>query len=374
MLNQITCPHCGKEVEVSEALKHEFEEKLIKELGEKHKKELEEVTRKAENKIENKLKNQFELQIKTAKEDLEETQKRNKELLEQLTELNKLIRDLKKKDDERTYETEKKIIEAEDKAREEAKKKAVEESHLKILEKEKQLSDALRVNEELKRKLQQGSMQTQGEVLELELEKILKNEFPNDKVLPVGKGIRGADLIQEVWDRNGNRCGTILWESKNAKWNNEWLGKLKNDQRQVKADIAVLISEILPSDIKSACFKEGIWLAHRTFTVGIGMALRANIIQAHHIRHSVQGKNMKMEVLYNYLSGIEFKQRVEGIIDSFTLLQEELEKEKRWFAAKWARQEKQIRNVVDNTHGMHGDLKGIMGVALPDVKSLESPE
>ncbi len=281
---------------------------------------------------------------------------------------------MKRKDEERSLEMEKKLLEVEEKVREEAKKKAADESHLKLLEKEKQLIDALKMNEELKRKLEQGSMQTQGEVMELELEKILAQEFPNDKISPVSKGIRGADIIQEVWDRNGNRCGTILWESKNAKWNSEWIGKLKDDQRQIKADIAVLVSENLPKEIKSASFKEGIWLAQRTFFVGIAMALRHNIIQASYIKKSVQGKNAKMEILYNYLSGIEFKQRVESIIESFTLLQEELEKEKRWFASKWARQEKQIRTVMDNTHGMHGDLKGIMGITMPEIKSLDSPD
>lgn len=374
MLDGIKCPHCGKIVEITQALKHELEEKAVLEERKNFEKELAVVKAEAEKKAQKVLKSQFEIDLKSTSQDLEEERKRNKSLLDQLSELSKLVRDLKHKDEERKLEMEKKIIEEEDKIRLEAKKKADEENYLKLLEKDKKLGEALKVNEELKRKLQQGSQQTQGEVLELELEKILSDEFPNDKIIPVGKGIRGGDIIQEVWDRNGNRCGTILWESKNARWNNDWIDKLKNDQRSVKADLAVLVSEILPQDNKSAYFKEGIWLCHRVFTLGIAMALRHNIIQSSYIRKSVQGKNVKMEILYNYLSGIEFKQRVEGIIDSFTLLQEELEKEKRWFAAKWARQEKQIRNVIDNTHGMHGDLKGIMGATLPEIKSLEGSD
>jgi hypothetical protein len=331
------------------------------------------MTEQVEEKTQAKVREQFALEIKDSKEELAEAKKRNQELLEQLTDLNKLIRELKRKDEERTLEMEKRLAESEDKIRQEAKKKAEEEEHLKLLEKDKQLADAEKIIMELKQKVQQGSQQTQGEVLELELEKALKEEFPNDKITPVGKGVRGADVIQEVWDRNGVRCGVILWESKNAKWNSEWIDKLKEDQRQLKAEIAAIISENLPPEVKGAAFKDGVWIGARTFAVGLAMALRASLIQAHHIKKSVQGKNEKMEVLYGYLTGVEFRQRVESIVDAFTQMQEELEKERRWFGAKWARQEKALRNVLDHTLGMHGDLQGILGGNLPEIKSLEAP-
>lgn len=372
MINSIKCPNCGEEVEISRALKHELEEKAISDLEKKHTEELKAVSREAEEKITKRMKDQFETQLTLQREDLEDSKKRNKELLNELSEMGKLIRELKKRDEERELDMEKKMLVTEEKIRVEVKKKTEEGERLKLLEKEKQLADALKVNEELKRKLQQGSQQNQGEVLELELEEMLNKEFPNDKIRPVGKGVKGGDIIQEIWDRYGNRCGVILWELKNAKWNKEWIDKLKNDQREIKADLAVLISEIMPDDIKVAAYKDGIWISSRGFIIGIAMALRANVIQAYHIRKSVQGKNLKMEVLYNYLSGVEFKQRVEAIVDAFTNMQEELEKERRLFTAKWARQEKYIRQVIDNTHGMHGDLKGIMGATLPEIKSLES--
>jgi len=373
MLTSVKCPQCGHEVEISQALKHELEEKAVKELSVKHKKELEEAQTQAEAKALKRLSQQFEVQLKNSQEDLEDAQKRNKQLLDQLSETNKLIRELKKRDEERALEMEKKLSEYEEKIKIEATKQAEEKERLKLLEREKQLADALKVNEELKRKLQQGSQQTQGEVLELALENLLKSEFPNDEVSPIGKGVRGADILQKVWDRNGSCCGTILWETKNAKWNGEWIGKLREDQRREKADIAILVSEHLPSEIKDTSFKEGIWITKRSHFAALAVALRYNIIQAYHLKRSVAGKNDKMEVLYNYLSGIEFRQRVEAIVEAFTRMQEELEREKRWFAAKWSRSEKHLRMVIDHTLGMHGDLKGIMGSSIPEIKSLKSP-
>ncbi|KKR34356.1 MAG: hypothetical protein UT63_C0002G0001, partial [Candidatus Gottesmanbacteria bacterium GW2011_GWC2_39_8] len=275
---------------------------------------------------------------------------------------------------ERDLNMEKKLAEEEEKIRQDAMKKADEREQLKMLEIEKKLQDAMKVNDELKRKLEQGSQQSQGEVLELELEKILHNEFPNDNITPVAKGVRGADVVQEIWDRNGVRCGIILWETKNAKWNKEWIDKLKDDQRNVKADIAVLISENMPDQITVAGYVNGIWVAQRLFAVGIAMALRANVIQAYHIKRSVTGKNEKMEAVFNYISGTEFKTRMDVIIETFSGMQEEIEKEKRWFSAKWARQEKQVRSALDHTIGMHGDFRGLMGSTLPEIKTLTAEE
>lgn len=333
MTSDIVCPHCGKNVQITAAF---------------YKKELDE-------------------QIKLVRED---SDKRVKELVVEQTNLLKEMRELKKKDDEREIELQKRLIVEQEKIRVEASKKAEENQHLKMAEMQKQLTDALKVNDELKHKLQQGSQQNQGEVLELELERILKLEFPNDVISPVSKGIRGADLIQEVWDKTGIKSGVILWEIKNAKWSDTWISKLKEDQRQLKAEIAVIVSENLPDNIKVAAFRDQVWICGREFSLGMAMALRANLIQAHYIRRSVAGKNEKMEVLYNYLSGVEFKQRIEAIVEAFDVMRDEIEKEKRWFVAKWTKQEKSLRAVIDHTHGMHGDLAGIMGASLPEIKSL----
>lgn len=368
----IVCPHCQQTVSLDEALTHELTDKFRKDFDTRLENEKEKWHKEALAKVESMVKERFELDIRTTKEELAEAKKRNQELLLQLTEMNRLIRELKRKDEERTLEMEKQKLEWEERIRSETKKKTEEEIHLKLLEKDKQLQNALKEAEELRRKLQQGSQQNQGEVLELELEQILSREFPHDKITPIGKGVRGADLIQEVWDRTGVRCGVILWETKNAKWNANWIDKLKDDQRELKAELAVLISEIVPPDIKGAAYRDSVWVAERQFAIGIGMALRANLIQSSYIKRTMQGKNEKKEILWNYLTGVEFHQRMQAIFEAFSSMKMELEKEKQAYGKIWARREKQIQKVLDNTVGLQGDLEGLIGAnALPEMKQLE---
>ena len=227
----------------------------------------------------------------------------------------------------------------------------------------------------MKRKLQQGSQQTQGEAFELEFEKMLKNEFPNDTISEVEKGTKGGDIVQEVCDRNGNMCGKILWELKNTKtWSELWIDKLKGDQRSAVADYAVLISEALPDQIDTARFYKNIWVTKTNFVIGLACALRLNLIQIAMAKRATGGRKDKSELLFNYLSGTEFRLRIEAIIDAFTNMQLEIEKEKRYFSNKWARDEKNIRQVIDNTYGMHGDLKGIVGNTFPQIKGLQGLE
>src|SRR3989338_1489017 len=371
MLSNVKCPNCGHSIELTEAVKKEWEAEFTKKDEQKRKEELARAVKNAEVKAFEKVTQDFNIKLKQSIEEASEEKERNRKLLTDLSENNKLIRELKRKDEERQIETEKKMMEMEEKIKTEAKKQADYENKLKLLEKEKKLAEALKMNEELTRKLNQGSQQTQGEVLELELEKILRSAFPTDEIKPVEKGIRGADIVQKVWDRQGNCCGTILWETKNAKWNSEWIDKLKADLRTVKAEIAILVSEEIPKDIKSAGFRDGVWITERRFIVALATALRAVIIQNYHVKKSVKGKNEKMETIYQYISGVEFKHRIETIVDAFSLLQDELEKEKRFFASKWSRQEKYLRGIIDHTLGIHGDLKGILGSSLPELKGLQ---
>lgn len=379
----IKCPKCGHEIALSQALTHQIQDELSRELSAKHEKELEKAKKAAQDeilkaqqdatvKIEKKLQQQYELEMKNAKEEAEENRARNKELIEQLSEMTKEMRLMKKEQEESSLELEKKLAESQEQIRQEAAKKAEEEQHLKYLELRKKMEDVEKANEELTRKLQQGSQQTQGEVLELELESHIKAEFPNDVTTPVSKGVRGGDVIQEVYDRNGNYCGKMLWELKNTKaWSAAWVDKLKSDQRDIKAETAVIVSEALPSGIHLSGFHNGIWVTERRYAIALASALRASLIQLYYTRQSVKGKNEKMEVVYAYLAGTEFRHRVEAIIEAFTNMQNEIEKEKRYFMNKWARDEKNIRMVVDNTYGMHGDLKAIVGSSISQIKGLE---
>ncbi len=372
-MNSVKCKHCGKVFELSDALTHEMTERIRLEQLEKFEKDLEKVKLEAEEKALKKAKEGLKLELKNTQMVAEEEAKRNEELQEQLLELRKEQRSLKQKDKDREIEMEKKLEEEEEKIRLKAEKDAEDKQHLILLAKDKQLQDAQKELEDAKRKLQQGSQQTQGEVFELEFEQLLQKEFPHDKIMPVGKGIRGGDIIHEVWDANGRYNGKILWELKNTKiWTEGWIDKLKNNKRMIKAEEAVLISEVIPTDMKIAGFRNGIWVTKQNFVIGLASALRASLIQLFYAKEASKGKDKKVEILYSYLSGVEFKHRMEAIIEAFSNMQIDVEKEKRYFSSKWARDEKNIRQVIDNTFGMHGDLKGIIGNNMTEIKGLES--
>lgn len=374
-MNTVICPHCKKSVEISEALRHEFKEQELAKIKAAHEKELEETQKKAEEASAKKLREQFEVDLKKAEKENADKDARIKDLFEKLEKMMDEQSALKKEKDELKFEMKKKFEEDEKKIREEAEKKAEEAIRLKLLEKDKMLDDANKQVEEMKRKLQQGSQQMQGEVFELEFEELLRKEFPHDKISPVGKGIKGGDIIQEVWDARGNYNGKILWELKNTKtWSEGWVEKLKGDKRSINAEDAVIISEVLPSHIKTAGFHDGVWVTRREFVIGMASALRANLIQLYYAKQASKGKNEKVEILYSYLSGVEFKHRIEAIVEAFTNMQNEIEKERRYFENKWARDAKNIRQVIDNTYGMHGDLKAIIGNTIPTIKGLEFPE
>jgi hypothetical protein len=384
--SQIICPSCNKSIPLTQALGHrvrEIQVKAEKALEEERAKMIEHYKKrlleeresvKGELAIElrKKVEQEMALKIADTKNEAQELKEQNKNLSEQILEMSKLMRQLRQDKELSQMEMEKKLAQQEDKIRQEEKKRMDEQYHMKMLEKEKMLNDALKVNDELKRKLEQGSQQNQGEVLELELEKILQAEFPYDEIKPVGKGIVGADIVQIVHDGQGHTCGKIIWETKRTKaWSNEWISKLKDDQRRMKAEVAVIVSEVIPADIKHSRLKDGVWITSFQYFTALAFALRQNLVGITVIKASQVGKNEKMEVLYNYLYGTEFQHRVEAILEAFTGLQDDLEREKRWFTQKWAKQEKSIRKVIDNTVGLRGDLQSITGQSLPEVEGME---
>lgn len=371
-MNTIICPHCGQEVEISQALTKQLEQEITSREKDKHRKELDEARKSATEESNKKVAEQFELQLKLLKEDKESANTRNKELLAEMGKTRDELRLARKEQDEAMLQMQKKLVEEERKIRDEEAKKAEENQHSKLAEKDKQLQDAIRANEDLRRKLTQGSQQLQGEAFEVEFEEMLQRQYPNDKIEPVSKGVKGGDIIQEVWDRNGTYAGKIVWELKNTKiWSEPWVDKLKGDKRAANADEAVIISETIPATVKVAGFHNGVWVTQRAFVLPLADSLRVKLIQLCTVKNSLKGKDVKMEALYGYLTGTEFKNRIEAIIEAFTSMQTEIEKEKRYFANKWARDEKNIRQVIDGTYGMHGDLKGIMASSIPQINGLE---
>lgn len=396
----IVCPQCSAKIPLTKALTDpivgKYKEELDREANKKSKelevreKALKERGESIDSQVEEKLKlEKIKLRQSAEKEAREKVGVEVQNLKNHTTEMElklkasqeKELKFLKEKRDleerEKNFELEyqKKISEESAKIEEKAKKRSEEAHRLKDLEHEKKLQDALKTNEELKRKLEQGSQQTQGEVLELELEAILRAEFPFDEILPVEKGVRGADIIQKVHDRSGRECGTIIWESKRTKaWSDGWIQKLKDDQRAEKAEIAVIVSTVLPKEIKNARFKDGVWISNDESSLTLAHALRANLIDLARVRASAVGKNEKMEVVYGYLTGTQFKQRVEAIVEAFVTMQNDLAKEKRFFLKNWAKREKSLERVVENTCSMHGDLAELIGTSLPQIKMMELPE
>jgi len=259
--------------------------------------------------------------------------------------------------------------------REEAMCQAAEEYRLKDAEKDKKLKDALKMNEELARKLQQGSQQTQGEVLELELEEVLRGCCCSDEILPVPKGVHGADVLQRVNNRFGVCCGLIIWEAKHTKnWSDGWISKLKDDQQQARADIAVLVTDVLPKEIEHFGRQDGVWVTSPRYVPGLVAALRVGIEEVAQTKRAVASKNETVEALFNYLTGADFANRVEAIMRGFIGMKEELDEEKRVTTRHWAKREKQLDLVVANTSGMYGDLQGLMGTSLKPIPALDSGE
>lgn len=265
-----------------------------------------------------------------------------------------------------------KVDEAKSKIYEEALKKANEDNVLKDREQEKLVHDLTTQVEILKKKIEQGSQQTQGEILELVLEDILGSAFPVDNIGPVPKGIKGADVIQTINNSVGQNCGSIIWESKRTKnWSDSWIDKLKEDQREVGAEIAILLTTVLPKNLKNFGVINGIWVTDYSSLIGLATSIRLNLIQVASIKQSIVGQNEKMEAMYHYFSGPEFKQKVEAIVEAFVAMQKDLNAEKRAMEKIWSKREKQIDRVIKNTIRMYGDLQGIVGTALPQIKILE---
>jgi hypothetical protein len=226
--------------------------------------------------------------------------------------------------------------------------------------------------DELKRKAEQGSQQLQGEVLEVELEAALRTRFPHDCVEPVGRGEFGGDVVQRVVTTVGQACGALLWETKRTKnFTDGWLAKLRADQRAAGAELAVLVSTALPKGIETFAYVDGVWVTEFRFAVPLAVALRQSLIEIATARQVYEGQETKMELVYQYLTGPKFRHRVEAIVEKFSEMQADLEKERKAMTHLWAKREAQIHGVIESTVGMYGDLQGIAGKALQEIEGLE---
>ena len=255
----------------------------------------------------------------------------------------------------------------------ETKDRLADEHRLKDSEKERQLADMRRQIEDLKRKADQGSQQLQGEAGEDQLEAILRNAFPMDDISGIGQGVRGADIHHVVVDSRGARRGAILWECKNARnWSDGWIAKLKTDQRSLRADVAVLVTASLPKDCRRFTMIDGVLVTDFACAGALAAVMRSNLLELAQARHAALQKHDTLELLYRYLSGLEFRQRVEAVVEAFTAMRADLEQERRAAERAWSRRAKQIDAVTFNVSGLYGDLQGMVPSLAP-IGLLELP-
>jgi hypothetical protein len=400
----ITCPDCGSEFELSGVLESEIREQLQEEFGEDvakreealaeqkkaitaEKKVLETLKESVDDEVEKQLKHRMKeveekVQKRLSSDHQDEMDDLNKTLSEQkesITEFRKNELELRRKQQEleeakenaelenaRKLDEERAVIKAD------ALKKAEEEHRLKDLEKDKQMQGLKTALADAQRKAEQGSMETQGEVLEQDFEAHLKTIFVHDKIEPVPKGIAGADIIQTVRSPLGNESGILLWEMKNTKtFSNQWIPKLKQDMIQTRAAIAILVTVSLPEGIERFGPVDGVWVSDPLSAIPLAMALREQLVALENTRKASEGKNEKMEFLYQYLAGTEFSQKIMGIVNAFQEMHTQLQKERGSMQRSWSKREKQLELIIKNTSGLYGDMQGIIGGTLQTIPELE---
>ncbi|MBK9214622.1 MAG: DUF2130 domain-containing protein [Chloracidobacterium sp.] len=364
----INCPKCGEPIDVSDVLSRQVESRLAKEFEARQaerEKELERVIRE-------RLQNENDAEISAMKNELAEKSTRLRELNKTKAEIERLRRE---KEDLREEIALEKEIEFSEKLKTEKSRirGTVEEEYtFKLRELEKQLEDQKELAAEMKRKADQGSVQLQGEVQELELERILRELYVFDEITEIKKGQRGADTLQCVRNPYGAECGKIYYESKRTKnFDANWLKKLREDNQVVTADILVLVTAAMPDGCDGYVFQDGVWICNFWQVRGLSMVLRHGLLDVHARFQIQQGKETKAEMLYDFLTSQEFKGQFEGILEGFKSIQDGYSREKLQMTKIWKEREKQLDRILLNASGFYGSVRGIAGPAMPQVNLLE---
>ena len=381
-MTNINCPSCGHSFALGEAEAEEYKKELRKEM-QAYKEKKDEELKKREEEFE---KERLSIQTAAHKKISEELNQKMRSLEEedrqktlQLQQFQKkeldLLREknaLEQKAINIEIEIEKRILENRKNVEQEVIQREKELFDLRLKEKELQLDSMKKTIEDLKRKSEQGSMQTQGEAQELVLEDKLREYFPFDTVVEVGKGVEGADCILIVRNNIGTECGKIIFESKRTKgWNNVWVDKLKNDMRTKQADLAILVTQVFPKGMDCFGERDGVWLCTFKELFGMASALRNAIIRIAESKKAEENKGEKMQMLYNYLTGLEFRQQIEAIVEGFISIKNSISKERIQMEKIWKEREKQLDKVLLSTSGMYGSVKGIAGASVQNIPLLE---
>lgn len=349
MANSIKCPKCG----------HEFPAPLV--------------SPEVEKEIRAKVLDETNLELIDLKRSLTEKEQKIEDFRKQELELREKGRRLEDKEKDLELETQRRISEEKIRIEEDIAKRFVDEHHLKDLEKDKKISDMEHLVEELKRTSQQGSMQTQGEVAELDLEETLRHLFPTDDISEVKKGELGGDVRQTVKTARGTECGLIIWERKRTKvWTEGWVGKLKEDIHRDGANIGAIITEVMPKDFKKQIGeKSGIWITTSNFVEPLAMLLRKVLYDVAKEKAVKSNKEGKAEEIYDFVTSNEFIGQVERMMQVYQEMQAEISKERAVSERQWKQREMQVTRLISGVAGIYGSMQGIAGSALPQVKNLE---
>ncbi len=404
----IQCPKCATSIDVNEILKKQLEDNIRKEFEVKSNQQAEEfqlqsealnkakldfeTKKKQENelfaerlekekkvaekeitaKLKSKLESESKEQIDSMEKELSEKSKKLSEFNKMVAENAKLVREKQELKESIEAETQKQLNETLVVEREKIRKQEDDKNELRFKEMQKQLEDQKRLTEEMKRKQEQGSMQLQGEVMELAMEEWLGSQFPLDTIDEIKKGASGADCLQTINTRELQNCGTIYYESKRTKsFQPAWIEKFKNDIRQKKANLGVLVTDVLPNGMDRMGLKDGIWICTFEEFKGLSAVLRQSLIEISQAIQTQENKGDKMHMLYDFLTSNEFKLQIEGIVEGFSQMQEDLTSEKRSMIGHWKKREKQIEKVMNNTTHMYGSIRGIAGNAVQTIEALE---
>ncbi len=375
----ITCPQCQSEIKLTESLaaplvaeklekyKLHFQQRIKEERSRIAQEELQKAQTATANELNTKNRDLKELQelLRSREAKLAEAQQAQAELIKKQRALDDEKREL-------DLTIEKRVQSGLSEIRHAAKREAEDSAKLRLAERDQTIASMQQKIEELKQKAEQGSQQLQGEVQELELENMLRSKFPFDAIDPVPKGEFGGDALQRVNSQSGMPCGTILWESKRTlRWSDGWLAKLREDQRTAKAEVCVLVSQALPKGVETFDLIEGVWVTSPRAALPVATMLRQGLLQVTQTRALSQGQQTKKEMVYDYLTGARFKQRVEAIVEAFSSMQEDLDKERKAITKQWSKRQEQIERVMNATVGMYGDLQGIAGKSLQEIEGLE---
>lgn len=404
----VKCPHCGNKFSPEEAIQHDLRAQLEKEFEQR----LHDNARVLTDKIRTEEKERHQGQLQRLEEDRNMKSLKLKEFEDKALSVAEREKELQEREERVELEMKKRLLEREIVLKEKLEKNALDKALLQVRERElkltrdreamelmlkkrvmeetekareeermknaelqKKIDDQIRLINEMKRKSDQGSMQMQGEVQELAIEEFLESTFPRDVIEEISKGKRGGDCVHLVRDQYENECGRILYESKRTKhFSFEWISKIKDDMRLQGAELGVIVTEVFPEGITRFVQMEGIWICSFVEFKALSLLLRNNLIRIGEILAAQENKGDKTHMIYNYVTGNEFKQKLEAAFESYHDMQEDLVKEKTLFTSQWAKREKKLLKAMENLVCLYGDVRGIAGGAVQEIKALELPQ